>query len=221
MLNILALHKRLGGRAVLNGVSLVARPSDIIVISGRNGAGKSTLLRLISGLIQPNRGDVEIGGHSLRRAPQQAKALLSYVPDGLEALPDLLASEFVALVRTLRPAANGEPAPLAEEWQRRLGVTAFWNQRLGALSFGQRKRVVLLAALCGAPPLLLLDEPTNGLDTEGVALIGVLLDERARAGGVTMLATNDASFARGISGAHYQLSEGRLVESEIAPGVTG
>lgn len=215
VLKVIDVHKRFGGKVVLDGVTLTAASSDIVVIRGQNGSGKSTLLRIVCGIIEPSRGEVEIRGHSLRREPQNAKAMLGYVPDGMEALPDLLTSEFVALVRTLKSGRDGRPAKLEEEWKERLGVSAFWDQRVGALSFGQRKRVATLAALCGQPWLLLLDEPTNGLDPRGVELVQELLDERRRAGGVTMVSTNDTSFANTIDGSHHRIDDGKL--AALAP----
>lgn len=217
MLTLSDVHKTLGGAPVLAGVNLTAAPSDIVVVSGPNGAGKSTLLRVMCGLLDANRGEVSICGHSLRREPRKAKGMLGYVPDGLEALPDLLASELVALVRTLKPGPDGGPASLDEEWKERLGVTALWNQRVGALSFGQRKRVALLAALCGSPWLLLLDEPTNGLDAHGVALLRQLLAQRRQAQRVTVLSTNDPGFSSAIPGRHCRLEHGRLVQLPPAP----
>lgn len=223
MLKLTDVHKSLGGRPVLAGVDLTAAPSDIVIVSGPNGAGKSTLLRVTCGLLDLGRGEVSVCGCSLRREPRKAKGLLGYVPDGQEALPDLLASELVALVRSLKPGPDGGPASLDDEWKERLGVTAFWSQRLGALSFGQRKRLALLAALCGSPWLLLLDEPTNGLDAQGVELIRQLLAERQRAERVTVLATNDAGFASALPGRHCRLDHGRLVElpSPLVPGKSG
>lgn len=212
LLKFVDVHKQFGRKVVLAGATVTAASSEIVVIAGQNGSGKSTLLRLACGILEPTSGQIQIGGFSMRRQPQRAKALLGYVPDGLEAMPDLLASEFIALVRTLKPAPNGKPAPLDERWKDRLGVSAFWDQRLLALSFGQRKRVALLAALCGDPPLLLIDEPTNGLDAQGVELIHTLLEQRRTAGAVTLLSTNDIPFASALHATYYHLSGGNLIQ---------
>lgn len=212
MLKVVDVHKRFGRKVVLAGVALSAQPADIIVVTGQNGSGKSTLLRILCGILEPSRGEVEICGHSLRREPQRAKAMLGYVPDGMEALPDLLSSEFVALVRTLKLGRGGRASPFEEGWRERLGVGAFWELRLGALSFGQRKRVALLAALCDNPRVLLLDEPTNGLDPRGVALVRELLDERNAEGMVTLLSTNDAAFASSLRARRHEIEDARLVE---------
>ena len=211
MLKIIDIYKRFGGHVVLDGVSLTAESSEIVLISGENGCGKSTLLRIACGILAPTLGDVEIRGHSLERAPQRAKAELGYVPDGMEALPDLLVSEFVAFVGALKPSRDGRPATLDQDWKERLGVLPFWHQRIGALSFGQRKRVAILAALSGNPWLLLLDEPTNGLDPQGSELVRELLAERSKTRRLSVVSTNDTSFASVLSARHHRIEQGKLV----------
>jgi len=91
-----------------------------------------------------------------------------------------------------------------------VGADDIWQQRLATLSFGQRKRALLLAALIGTPPLLVLDEPTNGLDGGGAALIRDLVGERRRNGHATLVATNDPHLAAGLDATRWQLAGGRL-----------
>ncbi len=204
-LELAGVHKRLGGRRVLAGVDLRCGPGETAVVMGGNGAGKSTLLRVAAGLLEPDRGEVRLRGHVLSGGGVAARRELGYVPDATDALPDLLVCEFAALVRALKRAP-----PPPEALIDGLGVRPFFRRRLRALSFGQRKRALLLAALIGDPWLLLLDEPTNGLDPEGVALTERLVRERAAAGKASAIATNDPPFAAAIAGSVYRLDDGAL-----------
>jgi ABC-2 type transport system ATP-binding protein len=209
LLAVTGLDKRLGGRRVLEQLELQLGRGETAVVSGANGSGKSTLLRVLSGILDADRGRIELLGHLLSRAPRQFKSQLGYVPDGLEVLPDLRVSEWLQLVRALRSlprAASGEDT----SWLERLGVTALWGERLRALSFGQRKRVALAAALAGSPALLLLDEPSNGLDRAGSELLVELLSWRARQGKSQLVSTNDGDFARAVAGRCWRLEAGRL-----------
>jgi len=205
-------RKRLGARAVLDGVELRCEAHDIAVIQGPNGSGKSTLLRAISGALDLDAGDVVIAGHSLRREPTLAKERLGYAPDGLETLPDLRASELLALVRglrSLRAALTGDEA----EWHERLGFSELAPRRVLALSFGQRKRALLVAAISGSPPLLLLDEPSSGLDASGVEALVELIRLGQQRGRCHVITTNDAELAARIGGRRHEFHEGRLVGS--------
>lgn len=213
MLKVTELGKVLGARRVLDCVNFEVERGDVAVVRGENGSGKSTLLRVICGVLTPDGGDVVIGGHSMRRDDVRAKSSMGYVPDATDALPELLAHEFIDLVRVLKGTA-GEPAPLpGEAWIERIGLRAFDGQSIGSLSFGQRKRMCLVAALCGDPPLLVLDEPSNGLDPEGAELILAIIDERRRRQQATLLSNNDVSFAERIGGTQYRLVHGSLARA--------
>jgi ABC-type multidrug transport system ATPase subunit len=199
------IHKRLAGRDVLSGVDLRCGPSEVAVVMGENGAGKSTLLRVVVGLLEPDRGAVTLSGEDVHSSGAAARRRLGYAPDATEALPDLQVAELCALVRALKQAP-----PIERAWIERIGAAAFYRQRLSGLSFGQRKRALLLAALVGDPWLLVIDEPTNGLDAEGVRTVLELIEQRRAEGKATLLTTNDAAFAAAI-GAHVRrLSGGRL-----------
>jgi ABC-2 type transport system ATP-binding protein len=210
-LRVSAVSKAFLGRPVLDSIELGCAPGQVCAILGANGSGKSTLLRIVSGMIEPDRGSVSILGEPLARGGIAARRHLGYVPDGLASLPDLLVQEFMALVRSLKqPVSN----PVAEQqwlgWRDRLGLDPIWRQRLGTLSFGQRKRACTLAALIGDPWLLLFDEPSNGLDPSGSELMVELIRQRKAAGQATVFTTNDRPFAERLEARQFRLDAGML-----------
>jgi ABC-2 type transport system ATP-binding protein len=209
LLRVTGLGKRLAGRRVLEQLELQLGAGETVIVIGANGSGKSTLLRILCGILSADHGRIELLGHVLSNAPRQFKSLLGYVPDGLEVLPDLRVSEWLQLVRALRSLPR---APSREDasWQERLGVTALSAERLRALSFGQRKRVALAAALAGSPPLLLIDEPSNGLDRAGSELLVELLSWRTGQGKSQLVTSNDSEFVRAAAGRCLRLEAGRL-----------
>jgi ABC-type multidrug transport system ATPase subunit len=202
---------------VLDGLELACAPGEVCAVLGENGAGKSTLLRVLCGMLEPERGTVLLQGHELTGGGVEARRHLGYVPDGTEPLPDLSLREFIALVRSLKklPADAAAERDLASR-REALGLAQAWHQRLATLSFGQRKRACLLAALLGDPGLLILDEPSNGLDPAGVEQVLGLISERQARGQASLLATNDLAFLRQLgmalgSALHcLRSSEGRL-----------
>ena len=125
-------------------------------------------------------------------------------------LPELSVAELIALVQTFKHVSGPGAAAAIATLRTRVGADDIWQQRLATLSFGQRKRALLLAALIGTPPLLVLDEPTNGLDGGGTALIRELVDERRRNGHATLVATNDPRLAAELGATRWQLASGRL-----------
>ncbi len=202
--------KHLGPQLILHGVSLSVGDSEVVVILGPNGSGKSTLLRLVAGIWEPDQGDILIDGNPLRRGQVKARRLLGYVPDSSDPLPDLLVTEFVSLVARLKDAPLPPP-----ELVERVGVTPYLCQRLGSLSFGQRKRACLLAALIGDPVLLLLDEPSNGLDPSGVQMVIDLIRDRRAQGLATLLSTNDEQFGAALDATCLRIEQGHLVSQAL------
>ena len=202
------LHKRLNGYAVLRGVNLSCAAGTTVIVRGANGAGKSTLLRVLAGVLLPEHGEVEVNGVSLRGCPTQAKSQLGFAPDATEPLPELTVGEFLQLVSALKRVAP-TPNPLRADRAERLGLTVLAGTRLSALSFGQRKKTLLLAALIGEPAWLLIDEPNAGLDPESELAVLELLRERTAQGLSSILSSNDDNFAARIGGTQLELLEGR------------
>jgi ABC-2 type transport system ATP-binding protein len=214
MLRIEGLHKRLAGRVVIDGLDLECAPGTICVITGDNGAGKSTLLRMVAGVLEPDRGAIEIAGASLAAAPVQARRSLGYVPEAANPPGHMTGEELFALVAALKQAP-----PLSTERRAALGLDGLTVERIARLSLGQRRRVCLGAALIGDPALLVLDEPTNGLDRGGIATLTALLAEQRDAGGVILVATHDRDFAAALAGQRFHLQAGRLAGGP-APGTS-
>jgi ABC-type multidrug transport system ATPase subunit len=185
---------RLGGRRVLDRVRLRCDGGTLAII-GPNGVGKSTLLRIVAGIIVPDEGGVFLRGQRIERALRD----VGYVPEKADPPPHLSVAELCALARALRRA----PAPLPDATLDRLGVRAFWDQRVSTLSLGQRRRACLAAALVGDPWLLVLDEPTNGLDTGGMEMLADVL--RAHQGGA-LVATHDRDFADRVGAERFELT---------------
>jgi ABC-type multidrug transport system ATPase subunit len=161
-------------------------------------------------LVEPDRGSVTVGGLPVTGASGRARALFGYLPDATDVLPELSVAELIALVQTFKHAHGPGAAAAIATLRTRVGADDIWQQRLATLSFGQRKRALLLAALIGTPPLLVLDEPTNGLDGGGGALIRDLVGERRRNGHATLVATNDPHLAAELGATRWQLASGQL-----------
>ncbi|WP_394834795.1 ABC transporter ATP-binding protein [Pendulispora rubella] len=206
MLEVDTLTKYLGGRRILDAVSFSCAPSQVLAIVGPNGTGKSTLLRIVAGVILPDRGQVRVRGVSVSGDDPAGRRGIGYVPDATEVLPELLVCEFVNLVAALKGVRDEGPRARRQQ----LGLDETWNQRLGTLSFGQRKRAFLLAALLGDPDVLVLDEPSNGIDPEGIGLVGTILRDHAHEGGAVLLSTNDMPFLTSLSATSMILENGTL-----------
>lgn len=167
----------LGGRAVLQGVSLALQSGETVALIGPNGAGKTTLLRVLLGLL-PYRGRVEVLGKPPERLTRAERQQIGYVPQALQ-----FDRTTPLLTRELLWALLGERAQTYAQLHAILDTVDaahLLERPLRTLSGGELQRVVIAAALAQQPKLLLLDEPATGIDV-GVRLQFYELIERLRA----------------------------------------
>lgn len=160
-----AVQVRCGDTVVLDEVSFSARPGEYIGLVGPNGAGKTTLLKAVAGLVRPSAGEVRLHGVPVPDFRQWWR--VGYLPQGF-GLPmarfPATVEEIVATGRMGGPRDRAAADAAIEAAMEAAQVAAFRRHRVGALSVGQRQRVLLARTLAGEPDILLLDEPTTALD---------------------------------------------------------
>ncbi|HEX6605721.1 MAG TPA: ATP-binding cassette domain-containing protein [Chloroflexia bacterium] len=200
-----------GGREALRGLSLEARPGEILALMGRNGAGKTTLLKLLVGLLKPGQGRVLVGGTDTRRLPLETIVRqVGYVPQR----PDvLLFADNVRDELAFTRRNHGLPLDGAavDDLVQRLHLTDYMDRDPKDLSVGERQRVALAAVLAAEPGALLLDEPTRGMDYRQKDALAAVLRALAAAGRTIVLATHDVELAAHLADRVALISEGQVV----------
>ena len=170
----------IGGARIVADVSLEVREGELVGIIGPNGAGKTTLFNLLSGLVEPTAGRIELAGKDVTGDPPFARAhaglartfQVSSVFPLLSALENVRLAAEAALggtMRLWRRAARYRPAlDAAESALERVGMIekAFWPA--GSLAHGDKRKLELAMALAGEPRVILLDEPMAGVAHEDV-----------------------------------------------------
>ena len=180
-----------------------------IFLRGPSGSGKSTLLGLISGILEPRSGEVEILGQAMQTLSPSARdafraAHLGVIFQMFNLLPYLPVGENVMLPCRFSEerakqaqAAGGEQAE-ARRLLERLGLNPgeVWSQRASNLSVGQQQRVAAARALIGKPGLILADEPTSALDADSRdAFIALLKEECTASGAALLFVSHDGGLA--------------------------
>ena len=165
MLEVRNLTKAFGGKPALRDVSFKLEKGEIYGLLGHNGAGKSTSLGIILGMVEPDVGEVEIGGISVQRNRGQALRKVGAIFEA-PAFYDYMSGW--ENLRILMGYSGGFDARAAREVVERVGLTKRISSKIRTYSHGMRQRLALAQALLPEPELLLLDEPTDGLDPEGI-----------------------------------------------------
>ena len=174
---------KFGGVSALSGVSLEQDKREILAIIGPNGAGKTCILNCISGFYSPQQGDIYFGDHRISRLPSHKIAELGIARtfQNIELYTGLSVQENIMAARHVHFKSNFLAASLYFGWSHKeeikhrqvtediidfLEMQAIRKKVVGALPYGQRKRVELGRALALEPSLLLLDEPMAGMNLE-------------------------------------------------------
>ncbi|MFE9931922.1 ATP-binding cassette domain-containing protein [Streptomyces sp. NPDC005533] len=155
-----------GGRRALDSVDLHIDRGTVGLL-GANGAGKTTLLRILTGVLRPTSGRVEVAGHDLSTTAglTGAKRSLGYLPQELSLYPDLTAREFLDYIGVLKGMEDKrQRRAQAESRLAEVGLGDRAGDRLSGFSGGMQRRVGIAQALMGDPAVLIVDEPTTGLD---------------------------------------------------------
>jgi ABC-2 type transport system ATP-binding protein len=181
-------YRRFPGRrhASLCGVSLTVEPGQCWGLVGPNGSGKSTLLRILAGLTLPLAGEIEVHGHPA--GSRAAQRLTGYAPETLTWPGGMTVA---AVLRELASLTSlRELWPRVERVARLTGLLDLLGRRLGTLSLGQARRVVMAQALLDAPELLLLDEPFDALDSLVIHDVSCEIERRLAQGAAVILASH-------------------------------
>jgi ABC-2 type transport system ATP-binding protein len=158
LLKAQGMTKRYGNSTVLEDAGFSVHEGEVLGLIGPNGAGKTTLFECLAGLLPADGGSVEFRGETL--AAGHRKHALFYLPDGIRPWADQPVQWVLAFFETLYGRPHGESNALATD----LKLERLLKSRIGSLSKGEAKRVLLALGLLTPQPLLLLDEPFDGLD---------------------------------------------------------
>jgi len=158
------LFKRFGQQVAVAGVDLVVPRGSFAGLVGPNGAGKTTTLSMITGLLRPDGGTIEIEGLNVWRDPVEVKARIGVLPEGLRLFERLSGRELLLYHGQLRGIPIREVERRADELLRVMGLVDAADKLVVDYSTGMRKKIGLAAAMLHNPAVLFLDEPFEGVD---------------------------------------------------------
>ena len=204
------LEKHFGAREAISGATLSVESGELAALLGASGAGKTTILRLIAGHLDPDGGEIWIGGKSMEGVPPEQRNV-GMVFQSPALFPHLTVRRNVSFGPARRGAARAEAAALAGEMLDLLDLGALADRYPRQLSGGEQQRVAVARALALRPEALLLDEPLSGLDPAYRRELRGRLRELQRASGATTVwVTHDQEEALSVADRVAVLGEGRI-----------
>lgn len=199
--------KRLGGRAVLDGLDLAIRPGEVTALLGPNGAGKTTSVSLLTGRLAPDAGVATLFGLDPRRPAARRRLGVMLQSAGL---PDVMT---IGEMVTLQSGYYADPRPVTETLHL-AGLGDLVDRRCGALSGGQARRVQYALAICGRPDLLVLDEPTAAMDRGAARALWATVRDLADDGAAVLLTSHDLVEADTLADRILVMDAGRVIADD-------
>jgi ABC-2 type transport system ATP-binding protein len=160
------LRKSFNEHRAVNGVSFTIYKGEIFGLLGPNGAGKTTTIRILSTVLEPDFGDVTIGGYSVRGNAEAVRQLIGVCPQELAFYPDLSAMDNLVFFGRMVGLDSQEARTQTIANLELMGLVERAKGKVDKFSGGMKRRVNLAIALMGHPELLFLDEPTVGIDPQ-------------------------------------------------------
>ncbi len=217
-IELCGLTKSLGGRVVLEGVSLSIQKGETMSIIGGSGAGKSVTLKHIVGLMKPDRGCVKVCGVDVTGGNhgtlETARKRIGFCFQGSALLNSMSVFENVALpLREHERLSEEEIRRRVQDKLRLVNLSDADCKMPSEISGGMKKRVGLARAIIRNPEIILYDEPTAGLDpVVGTQINVLILDMQKKLGVTSLLVTHDMSSVFRVSNRIAMLLEGRIVK---------
>lgn len=203
-LRVIDLTKRYGEERAIDHVTFSARSGEVLGIIGPNGAGKTTLLEVVVGLLPADSGEVLWNGELLPAS--QRRNTLFYLPDGVRPYRDESTSHVVSFFSAVYRRSKSRTADTIAA----VGLRPVLQKRVGALSKGYNRRLLLALALLAPHPILLMDEPFDGFDLRQTREVADLLRSEAARGRTFILAVHQLVDAERVCDRLILLAGGRV-----------
>ncbi|MFQ3651039.1 MAG: ABC transporter ATP-binding protein [Gemmataceae bacterium] len=205
------VSKSYGTKKAVENLNLTVQAGELFAFLGPNGAGKTTTIKLLCGLLFPTSGRVILGGYDLATQGDQARQLLSYVPDLPFLYEKLTGREFLHFIAEM----YGLPAEVARERINEViaafSLEAFVDDLTERYSHGMRQRTVFASALVHDPKILIVDEPTVGLDPYSVRKLKDELKRLSQRGTTVFLSSHSLDVVEEIADRVAIINHGKLI----------
>jgi ABC-2 type transport system ATP-binding protein len=220
-LGLYGLTKRFGTTVAADNVNLEVPPGSFFGLVGPNGAGKTTSLSMAVGLLRPDAGAARVFGVDVWQRPEQAKALLGVLPDGLSVPERLTGRELLTYMGLLRGLDRTTVDQRAHELLGVLELLEAERTLVIDYSAGMRKKIGLAMALLHGPRLLVLDEPFEAVDPVSASTIRTILNRFVGSGGAVVLSSHVMALVEQLCSHVAVITHGRVVAAGAVADVRG
>ncbi len=211
IIEIRELSKHFARRKAVDNINLSIEQGEIFGLVGPNGAGKTTTMRMLVTLLQPDRGEILVGGNSVRKNPARVRKQIGFMPDVFGVYADMTVQEYLDFFGACYRIPSAQRARLIDDLLELVDISHRRDTMVDTLSRGLKQRLGLARVLIHDPDVLVLDEPASGLDPRARVEIRELLMEIARLGKTILFSSHILADVAELCSRVAIMEEGRLV----------
>ncbi len=200
--------KRFNGTTAVDDLDLTVPRGSLYGFIGPNGSGKTTTLRMIMHILLPDRGEIEVLGERDTRA---AHDRVSYLPEERGLYKRMTVRRLLRYYGALKGARQPDLDREIDRWLGRLGLSAWVDKKVEALSKGMAQKVQFVASVLNRPDLLILDEPFSGLDPVNAEVLKDAVLDLRKEGTTVVFSTHDMGVAERLCDRIFMIFKGRKV----------
>lgn len=200
-----------GKNNAVNKLNLNIENGKILGLLGPNGAGKTTTIKMITGIIQPTIGDVEINNISITKEPVKAKEQFGYVPDSPDMFLRFTGLEYLNFMADVYNVDVNTRKSKIEELAKRFEMTTALGDKIQSYSHGMRQKIVVMGVILHDPKVWILDEPLTGLDPKSAFTLKEMMREHADAGNTVIFSTHVLEVAEKVCDEVAIINKGQLI----------
>jgi ABC-2 type transport system ATP-binding protein len=212
MIELINISKSYNGKVkAVDNLTLNIPDGGIVGFLGPNGAGKTTTIKLLTGILNPNEGQIKLNGIDLKDKPIDAKKIIGFVPDSPDVFLRLKGIEYLNFMADMYDVSTSERKIRIEEFATKFEMTHSLNNKIQSYSHGMRQKIVIIGALVHDPLIWILDEPMMGLDPKSSFLLKETLREYAQKNRTVFFSTHVLEVAEKICDRVAVINKGKLL----------
>ncbi len=212
MITIRSVSKTYNGKVkAVDKISLDIQDGEIFGFLGPNGAGKTTAIKMMTGILTPDEGSIEISGHDIVKDSIAAKRAFGFVPDDPNIFPRLKAIEYLRFMGDIYQVPSSERSERITVLAKRFELTDSLADRIQSYSHGMRQKLVIMGALLHNPDIWILDEPMTGLDPKSSFQLKEMMREHSDSGKSVFFSTHVLEVAEKICDRVAIIDRGRIL----------
>ncbi|CAM3530309.1 ABC transporter ATP-binding protein [Erysipelothrix sp. HDW6B] len=204
-----------GDHKAVDDLTLTIQPGEIVGFIGPNGAGKTTTIKMLTGILAPDSGNIEINGYNIFSDPIHAKQQFGYVSDDPNAFLKLKGIEYLNFVADMYGVDTQLRQERIRHYSELLKMEEALGDRIDSYSHGMRQKMMVMGVLIHDPYLLILDEPLTGLDPQSSYVLKQLMRERANQQKSVFFSTHVLEVAEKLCDRIAIINHGKIVYTGI------